>query len=95
MKKQLLSAAMVCGLLGLVASPALAIPSSPPKGKANGYWAQRLCDHVGPTPGGVTYWESRNYASRDDCVDAEAASELANLDYYRHAWANKPAWQGI
>jgi glucosamine-6-phosphate deaminase len=28
-------------------------------------------------------------------VDAEAASELANLDYYRHAWANKPDWQGI
>jgi glucosamine-6-phosphate deaminase len=28
-------------------------------------------------------------------VDAEAASELANLEYYRHAWANKPAWQGI
>ena len=28
-------------------------------------------------------------------VDESAASELQNLDYYRHAWANKPAWQGI
>jgi glucosamine-6-phosphate deaminase len=28
-------------------------------------------------------------------VDAAAASKLANLDYYRYAWANKHAWQGI
>ena len=28
-------------------------------------------------------------------VDEAAASELVNLDYYRHAWANKPGWQGI
>ncbi|HEX6365615.1 MAG TPA: glucosamine-6-phosphate deaminase [Agromyces sp.] len=28
-------------------------------------------------------------------VDAAAASALANLDYYRHAWANKPDWQRI
>ncbi|GLI28069.1 glucosamine-6-phosphate deaminase [Agromyces rhizosphaerae] len=28
-------------------------------------------------------------------VDEAAASELANLSYYRHAWANKPVWQGI
>ncbi|TFB55024.1 glucosamine-6-phosphate deaminase [Cryobacterium tagatosivorans] len=28
-------------------------------------------------------------------VDEAAASMLANLDYYRYAWANKPAWQGI
>jgi len=28
-------------------------------------------------------------------VDEAAASRLENLDYYRHAWANKPAWQGI
>ncbi|WP_350349240.1 glucosamine-6-phosphate deaminase [Agromyces sp. G08B096] len=28
-------------------------------------------------------------------VDEAAASQLANIDYYRHAWANKPAWQGI
>jgi glucosamine-6-phosphate deaminase len=28
-------------------------------------------------------------------VDEEAASELANLDYYKYAWAHKPDWQGI
>ena len=28
-------------------------------------------------------------------VDEAAASALANLDYYRHAWANKPDWQRI
>ena len=28
-------------------------------------------------------------------VDEAAASELENLDYYRHAWAHKPGWQGI
>jgi glucosamine-6-phosphate deaminase len=28
-------------------------------------------------------------------VDAAAASGLRNLDYYRYAWLNKPAWQGI
>ena len=28
-------------------------------------------------------------------VDRAAASKLAFLDYYRHAWANKPDWQGI
>ncbi|UOE42522.1 glucosamine-6-phosphate deaminase [Agromyces larvae] len=28
-------------------------------------------------------------------VDEAAASKLENLGYYRHAWANKPAWQGI
>lgn len=28
-------------------------------------------------------------------VDEAAASKLANLDYFRYAWANKPAWQGI
>jgi glucosamine-6-phosphate deaminase len=28
-------------------------------------------------------------------VDEAAAAELANLDYYRYAWAHKPAWQGI
>ncbi|WP_353807283.1 glucosamine-6-phosphate deaminase [Agromyces sp. SYSU T00194] len=28
-------------------------------------------------------------------VDEAAASQLANLSYYRHAWAHKPAWQGI
>lgn len=28
-------------------------------------------------------------------VDAAAASRLENLDYYRHAWEHKPAWQLI
>lgn len=28
-------------------------------------------------------------------IDEAAASSLANLDYYRYAWANKPAWQGL
>ncbi|MRG61083.1 glucosamine-6-phosphate deaminase [Agromyces sp. CFH 90414] len=28
-------------------------------------------------------------------VDEAAASRLENVDYYRHAWANKPAWQRI
>ncbi|MDJ0338199.1 glucosamine-6-phosphate deaminase [Cryobacterium sp. PH31-O1] len=28
-------------------------------------------------------------------LDEEAAAELANLDFYRYSWANKPAWQGI
>lgn len=27
-------------------------------------------------------------------VDEAAAGRLANLDYFRYAWANKPAWQG-
>lgn len=28
-------------------------------------------------------------------VDEAAASQLANLDYYRYAYANKPTWQAI
>ncbi|MGO4691977.1 glucosamine-6-phosphate deaminase [Glaciibacter sp. 2TAF33] len=28
-------------------------------------------------------------------VDEAAAAELSNLAYYRYAWTNKPAWQGI
>ncbi|MDQ1526208.1 MAG: glucosamine-6-phosphate deaminase [Microbacteriaceae bacterium] len=28
-------------------------------------------------------------------VDGPAASRLANLEYYRYAWANKPAWESI
>lgn len=28
-------------------------------------------------------------------VDAPAASGLRNLDYYRYAWQNKPAWQHL
>jgi glucosamine-6-phosphate deaminase len=28
-------------------------------------------------------------------VDEAAASGLANVDYYRYAWANKPEWEGL
>lgn len=28
-------------------------------------------------------------------VDEEAAAELTNADYYRHAYAHKPSWQGL
>jgi glucosamine-6-phosphate deaminase len=28
-------------------------------------------------------------------VDEAAATGFANADYYRYAWANKPAWQGL
>ncbi|WP_166997690.1 glucosamine-6-phosphate deaminase [Paramicrobacterium fandaimingii] len=28
-------------------------------------------------------------------VDEAAAAELKNADYYRHAYANKPSWQGL
>lgn len=28
-------------------------------------------------------------------IDEAAASELANADYYRYAWANKPEWEAI
>jgi len=28
-------------------------------------------------------------------LDEAAASHLKNIDYYRYAWANKPAWQGL
>jgi len=28
-------------------------------------------------------------------IDEAAASRLTNLDYYRYAYANKPAWQVI
>ena len=74
MKKQFLGAVAAASVFGLVASPAMAIPDSPPKGKAHGYWAQRLCDHIGSTTNGMTYWEDRDYEDRDACVDAEAAS---------------------
>lgn len=71
MKKQLLAAAVACSLAGLAgATPTFAAP----KGNANGYWAGRLCDHVGPTTGGMTYWESRGYSSRGACIRAEGQS---------------------
>ena len=28
-------------------------------------------------------------------LDEAAASQLKNIDYYRYAWANKPAWQSV
>jgi glucosamine-6-phosphate deaminase len=28
-------------------------------------------------------------------VDEAAASRLSNVDYYRYAWANKPAWESL
>ncbi|MCU1482129.1 MAG: multidrug transporter [Subtercola sp.] len=28
-------------------------------------------------------------------VDEDAAADLVNADYYRHAWANRPAWQQL
>jgi hypothetical protein len=70
MKKPLLAAAVACGVVGLIAaSPA----ASAPKGNAYGYWAGRLCDHVGPTTNGVTYWEDR-YGDRSTCIELEGAS---------------------
>ena len=35
--------------------------------------------------------DSRTYL----VVDEAAASGLEHAAYYRHAWANKPDWQGI
>jgi hypothetical protein len=72
MKKQLLGAAMACGVLGMVGAGSAV--SAQPNGNAYGYWAARLCDHVGPTTNDMTYWESRNYASRGACISAEARS---------------------
>lgn len=72
MKKQLLAAAMVCGALAVAGASSTV--AAQPKGNANGYWAGRLCDHIGPTTGGVTYWESRGYRSRGACVSAEGQS---------------------
>ena len=72
MKKQLLAVALTCGAFGMLG--ASAVVSAAPNGNAYGYWAGRLCDHVGPTTGGVTYWESRGYKSRGACVSAEGQS---------------------
>ena len=72
MKRQLLTAAMACGALGLIGTATTV--SAAPKGNAYGYWAGRLCDHVGPTTNGMTYWESRNYEDRGACVEAEGES---------------------
>lgn len=70
MKKQLLAAAMACGVIGMIGTSSAV--SAEPSDNAYGYWAGLLCDHdVG---GGVTYWESRGYKSRGQCVSAEARS---------------------
>ncbi len=77
MKRQLFAVATACGILGIVGSaPVMAKGNDghEPKGNAYGYWAGRLCDHVGSTTAGMTYWESRGYASRDECVSAEGQS---------------------
>ena len=75
MRKQLLAAAVACGVFGVMgASPTLSAQKGEPKGEASGYWAGRLCDHVGPTTNGRTYWESRGYRSRGACIEAEGAS---------------------
>ena len=72
MQRKLLTAAVACAAIGLIGAGSSALAA--PKGNASGYWAGRLCDHIGSTTGGVTYWESRGYESREACVDAEAAS---------------------
>jgi hypothetical protein len=60
--------------LGLGALSLGANVAAEPGGAANGYWAGRLCDHVGPTTGGQTYWQSRHYKNRGQCVQAEGQS---------------------
>ena len=72
MKKLVITAAAAWCTFGMIGI-AQADPT-PPNGNAYGYWAGRLCDHVGPTTGGVTYWESRNYRSRGACITAEGQS---------------------
>ena len=83
MNKLLLAGAMACAALGLIGT-ATAV-SAAPKGNAYGYWAGRLCDHVGPTTGGVTYWESRHYVDRGTCVELEGQS-LARGEWDPAAW---------
>ncbi|HEX8364811.1 MAG TPA: hypothetical protein VF603_05950 [Allosphingosinicella sp.] len=71
MKKQLLATAVACAAVAMIGTtPAV----SAPKGNAYGYWAGRLCDHVGPTTSGTSYWQSRGYASRGACITAEGQS---------------------
>jgi hypothetical protein len=70
--KKLVTTAAAWGVLGLIATGAAV--AAAPNGNAYGYWAGRLCDHIGPTTAGVTYWESRGYESRGACVRAEGQS---------------------
>jgi hypothetical protein len=76
MKRPFLTTAVAIGVMGIVGTsvPAAAQPDNVPKGNAYGYWTGRLCDHVGPTTGGMTYWESRGYEDRDACMEAEGDS---------------------
>jgi hypothetical protein len=69
MNKPLLAGAMACAVLALVGTASTV--SAAPKGNAWGYWAGRLCDHVGPTTDGTTYWQSRHYVDRGTCVELE------------------------
>ena len=76
MKKIFLAAASSVLLLGAVGSASAADPP----GNAYGYWAGRLCDHIGPTTDGMTYWEHRAlyfnapYPNRGQCVKLEGQS---------------------
>ena len=72
MKKRLLAAAAACSAIATIAIPTSV--AAVPNGNAYGYWAGRLCDHIGPTTGGTTYWESRGYKNRGACVTAEGQS---------------------
>jgi hypothetical protein len=71
MNRKLLAAVVACGAVGMLGAGAA---NAEPKGHAYGYWAGRLCDHMGPTTNGTTYWQSRGYATRDACVEIEGAS---------------------
>jgi hypothetical protein len=76
MTKHALTAAVALSVLGAagMSVPAFAKGENEPKGNAYGYWTGRLCDHVGPTTNGVTYWESRGYEDREACMEAEGES---------------------
>ena len=77
MTRQLLAAVAAVGILGLAGTTAVSAKpngTNEPKGNAYGYWAGRLCDHVGPSTDGVTYWESRGYEDRGECVELEGES---------------------
>lgn len=83
MKRHILTIAVGCGVLGaLGASAAL---SAAPKGNAYGYWAGRLCDHIGPSTNGVPYWQSRHYPDRGTCVELEGQS-LQRGEWDPAAW---------
>jgi hypothetical protein len=72
MNKLHLAAAVACGVIAMIGTTTAV--SAAPKGNAYGYWAGKLCDHVGPTTGTVTYWESRGYPDRGTCVSLEGQS---------------------